>query len=244
MKDYYNLDLENMTPEEIESSQRTFLVEELGKKLINSNERVGKNIKISKGKYLQGHRYLAMKYWPEEFTDDTRKEVHHINFDHFDNVTSNLVVLTPFEHRTVHNLFDVHRKEGYKKAAASNTGKTRTKETRKKMSDAAKNRAPMSEETKEKISKANSNKKQSQETIEKRREKLIGKSHPCKDETKTKISITLQGHEPWNKNKKCPNISEGMKGVYVGWHWYKDSNTGKRVWWRENPETHEIEYKG
>lgn len=172
IEQYYNLDLENMTPEEIESLQRKFLVEELGKKLIDLDIHCSKTAPFVNGKRVPAYLYLAKLYWPEEFADNKRKHVHHIDFNRKHNTLSNLVVLTPKEHRTVHSLFDVKW-----------------------------------------------------------------------DRAKEKISTTLKGHVPWNKGKKSSKLSTSLIGVWKDWHWNKDTKTGKRVWWRINSETGEIEYK-
>ena len=76
-----------------------YLTEVLGKRLIDSDERDDR-------KNPSGYRELAKKYWPEEFTDNVKKHVHHIDFDHSNNVVSNLVVLTHQEHLLIHRLFD------------------------------------------------------------------------------------------------------------------------------------------
>lgn len=85
-------------------SQRDFLVQKLGKKLSDSEETIESYyIQIDKKQYLS-YRWLAMKYWPEEFTSGI-KIVHHINGNHYDHRVCNLVVLTPKEHILVHELF-------------------------------------------------------------------------------------------------------------------------------------------
>ena len=71
--------------------EKDYLVNVFGKKLIDSNE------------YNEDYLYLAKKYWPEEYLDSSiRKDVHHIDLNHFNNVVSNLVVLTCKEHRQIH----------------------------------------------------------------------------------------------------------------------------------------------
>jgi len=60
-------------------------------------------------------------------------------------------------------------------------------------------------------------KKHSKETIQKNREHNIGKIGANKgkefsQEWKNNLSKSHMGHTPWNKGKKCPNISENMKG--------------------------------
>ena len=61
-----------MISEEIIIQEKEYLVNVLGKKLIDSEERDD-----YKG-YPQGYVTLAMKYWPEEFKDGPKKIVHHI----------------------------------------------------------------------------------------------------------------------------------------------------------------------
>ena len=97
-----------MEIEEIIKEQKEFLVAEFGKNLFNSDERDDTPL---------GYRRLARKYWPEYFdqTSLTAKglpkilkgyEIHHIDFNHSNNVISNLVVLTQSEHQLVHYIFD------------------------------------------------------------------------------------------------------------------------------------------
>lgn len=84
--------------EDIVKAEKEYLVNVLGKRLIDSDE------------YDKNYRRLAMMYWPEEF-EKAKKEgyrliVHHIDFDRANNVLSNLVVLTYSEHKTIHYMFD------------------------------------------------------------------------------------------------------------------------------------------
>jgi hypothetical protein len=84
-----------------------------------------------------------------------------------------------------------------------NYGKSPSEETRKKLSQASKDRI-ISEETKKKLS-----------------ELHMGKTHT--DETKKKISKSKKGKIPWNKGKKFKNcISEDTKRKM------KESHTGKK----------------
>ena len=73
-----------------------YLTEVLGKRLIDSDEKSVAN----------GYVQLAKKYWPEEYSSGEKRVVHHIDFDHSNNVVSNLVVLTCREHMLIHKLFD------------------------------------------------------------------------------------------------------------------------------------------
>lgn len=82
--------------------EKKYLVEVLGKKLIDSDERDDRRY---------GYQNLAKKYWPEEFKNGIKKEVHHIDFNHYNNVVSNLVVLTRSEHAKIHSLFDPNYEE-------------------------------------------------------------------------------------------------------------------------------------
>lgn len=105
--------------------QKKYLVEVLGKKLIDSDERDDR---------FYGYRVLAKKYWPEEFEDGKRKHVHHIDFDNTNNVVSNLVVLTGSEHRIIHYLFDQKSKEIKEKISETLKGRKLPEDTRIKMS--------------------------------------------------------------------------------------------------------------
>lgn len=188
--------------EDIIKAEKEYLVNVLGKRLIDSEERDDKK---------NGYRRLAKKYWPEEFTDNVNKHVHHIDFDNSNNIVSNLVVLTPGEHEMIHNLFDpkseeVKQKRGdaiSKALKGKNTGKHLSEDTKRRIGDAVKGKNKgkepwikgkhLSAETKQKISEANK-----------------GKRHNHTEETKQKIR-------------------DAAKGKYVGKHW-KLVN-GKRVWY-------------
>ena len=87
--------------EDIIEQEKKYLVEVLGKKLIDSDEYDNSDDYSERG-YLR----LAKKYWPEEFIGDEPKEVHHIDFDRTNNAVSNLVVLTRSEHMKIHYMFD------------------------------------------------------------------------------------------------------------------------------------------
>ena len=110
---------------------KNYLVTVLNKKLIDSNESDNR-------KY--GYRFLALKYWPEEF-DGTPKHVHHIDGNRRNNVVSNLVVLTPSEHQKLHNLFYPKTIAARKVIADSHRGKPSPMKGRK-----------LSEESKKKLS--------------------------------------------------------------------------------------------
>ena len=82
-----------------------------------------------------------------------------------------------------------------------NTGRIYDERHREKLSEAAKNRPPMSQETKDKISKSVS---------------VIQTGKPCKEETKLKISQALMGHKsfrigPTSEETKR-KISQSQKG--------------------------------
>ena len=87
-------------------------------------------------------------------------------------------------------------------------GKTVSKESRKRMSEAALKRGahgPHTEETKRKISKNHnspgmSGKTQSEETKRKMREKSLGRKHT--EESKSIMSAAKKGKAPWNKGIK------------------------------------------
>jgi hypothetical protein len=83
----------------------------------------------------------------------------------------------------------------------SNLGKKRSIETRKLLSESAKQREPMSQETKDKISKSVT---------------LIQTGKSCKEETKRKISQSLMGHKSFRTGPTSEEtkrkISEAQKG--------------------------------
>ena len=86
-----------MISQEIIIAEKEYLVNVLGKKLIDSDEHTTRKCT---------YRELAKKYWPEEFINGDKKVVHHIDFNRDNNVVSNLVVLTRSEHKRIHDLFD------------------------------------------------------------------------------------------------------------------------------------------
>ena len=108
-----------MISQEIIIAEKEYLVNVLGKKLIDSEERDD-----NPGGWgsKRGYVILAHKYWPEEFSDGKRKHVHHINFDRSDNRACNLVVLTVKEHKLIHKLFDPTYEETSKKLSSSLKG--------------------------------------------------------------------------------------------------------------------------
>ena len=106
-----------------------------------------------------------------------------------------------------------------------NKGKHHSEETKRKISEAARN---MSEETRRKLSEAkkgkptwNKGKCHSEET--KRKISDAMKHHSVSDEAKRKIAEARKGKTPWNKGKK--GISTSCKGK----HWKLVD--GKRVWY-------------
>lgn len=96
-----------MFSEQIIQAEKEYLVNVLGKKLIDSEERCKprQRFKIN-GKEYRGHNGFARLLFPEEFLDGTLKHVHHINGVHSDNRACNIVVLTPSEHSHIHMMFD------------------------------------------------------------------------------------------------------------------------------------------
>jgi len=149
-----------MVSEEIIQAEKKHLINVLGKKLIDSEERDDRKLVIINGKHLRGYNALARKYWPEEFEradkEHYRIEVHHIDFDRSNNRLNNLVVLTTKEHVNIHLLFDPKSEEKRKKISEVNTGSKRTEEQRKNISESHKN-IKFSEEHKKNISIAKKN---------------------------------------------------------------------------------------
>ncbi len=97
-----------MKKEDAVIAARRVITEEWGINIINLNERNDNK---------DGYKWLAIKYFPEyyDFVNLTTTgrprlkkgyEVHHIDFDHSNNVISNIVVLTVKQHRTIHYRFD------------------------------------------------------------------------------------------------------------------------------------------
>ena len=84
------------------------------------------------------HRLVAQSFVPipEQYQGLSVDEldVHHINFNHFDNRASNLQWLTKTEHKQLHSESEVTKQ----RLSAVNKGKHRTEETRKKISVAFK----------------------------------------------------------------------------------------------------------
>ena len=144
-----------MVSEEIIQAEREYLVNVLGKRLIDSDERDDRKQVIINGKHYKGYIILAKKYWPEEFEkaerEEYRIEVHHINFDHSDNRASNLVILTTREHTIIHLKFDPKAPEWGKKISNALKGRKATEETKQKQSESAKGKI-FSKEHKKNIS--------------------------------------------------------------------------------------------
>ncbi len=189
--DFENLDLKSMTPEEIVSLEKEYLINVLGKNLIDSEERDDR-------KNPTGYRVLAMKYWPEEFEGEEKKCVHHIDFNHSNNIVSNLVVLTYKEHKLIHRLFDPDYEEYCNNISESQKGKPKgpcSEECKKKISEALKDKpkGPCSEEHKNKLSESHKGKTHTEETKKKISESTKGKPKgPCSEEHKNKLSESLK----------------------------------------------------
>ena len=114
-----------MKKEDAIKAARKVITEEWGINIINSNERDDRKA---------GYRWLSIKYFPEfyDFINLTTTgrprlkkgyEVHHIDFDHSNNVISNIVVLTVRQHRTIHYMFDPAFKHTKKLLASYLVGK-------------------------------------------------------------------------------------------------------------------------
>ena len=96
------------------NSQNQFVTEVLVHKVIDSDICVHST---------NGYNILAHQYLQDEFKDDGQKRyVHHLDFNHFNNVLNNIVVLTKDEHDLVHHLYDKAHRYYYK-----NTSKYYTK---------------------------------------------------------------------------------------------------------------------
>ena len=117
-----------------------------------------------------------------------------------------LIFMTALDHKRLHN-----------------KGKSRSEETKKKLSEALKGRkcGPHSDETKKKISEANKGKKRTSEQKKKMSEAHKGqiawnkgkKTRPHSEETRKKISEAHKGHSHSEETKR--KISEALKGR----HW-------------------------
>ena len=116
-------------------------------------------------------------------------------------------------------------------------GKSHTEETRKKMSEAAKNRPPLSEEDRKKFSKPGEEngfygKKHSAETRKKMSEAAKGNKkrlgHIVSEETKAKISAAKRGKKDTEERKKQKSLAiKGRK-------WYNNGVISKMLY--ECPE--------
>lgn len=106
--EYENLDLKSMTIEEIVTLEKKFITEELHRPLYDIDERDARK---------HGYKILARKYWPEYFDESIIISggiskilkgycIHHIDFDHSNNIVSNLIVLPRKEHINLHHMFD------------------------------------------------------------------------------------------------------------------------------------------
>lgn len=132
--------------------------------------------------------------------------VHHIDENKLNDRLDNLMLLTNAEHMSLHK-----------------KGKRMSEEFKNKISEIAKNRAPMSDETKRKISIASTGRKHTDETkrkiskankgkhLSEEGKQKISKANKGRktrlgaklsDETKMKISQSLKGNIPWNKGLK------------------------------------------
>jgi hypothetical protein len=119
------------------------------------------------------------------------------------NDPSNIVELTVEEHADAHRLlWEKHGKwqdEIAWKALSGIIGKEDIITEVQRKTHLGKNKKS---ETKQKISDSLTGRKQSQETIEKRRKKLIGKKRKFTDEWKKNISKSKKGQIPWIAGKK------------------------------------------
>lgn len=116
-----------MVSEEVILAEKEYLVNVLGKQLFNIDERDTRRI---------GYSVLASKYWPEYFVNGKILKgyhVHHIDFNHSNNVVSNLVVLTAKEHRLIHWKFDPQFEDIRESIIKSNETRVLSEETRAKM---------------------------------------------------------------------------------------------------------------
>lgn len=154
--------------EDIIAAEKDYLINVLGKKLIDSDER-----SYVKGGYI----FLARKYWSEFFDFDNLRtdglprmlkgyHTHHIDFDETNNVVSNLVVLTAHEHKLIHYMFDPKFVETKMKQSAAKIGKPSGKKGKK-----------LSEETKYKMHLAAVGKPKSEEHKRHLSEAITGKHY-------------------------------------------------------------------
>ncbi len=119
-EDYNNLDLNQLTLEELVCLEKKFLVEVWHKQLFDIDERC-------KGRKKEAYAILARKYWPEYFVNNKMLKgycVHHIDFDHYNDVVSNLVILDASEHKTIHFMFSPKADETRDKISKGLIGNT------------------------------------------------------------------------------------------------------------------------
>ena len=172
-----------MITDELIQAEKEYLVNVLGKTIIDSDEIwTGPGLKLD-GTYYYGYNALAKKYLLNDFVTGKRNHIHHINFDHSDDRLCNLVVLTSSEHRIIHYMFDPKAEDTKLKLRDAVLGTVQSEELNKKRGEKLKGHPNYfitghTNETKNRISKS-----------------LKGyKRGPLSEEHKRRISETLKKH--------------------------------------------------
>lgn len=132
--------------------------------------------------HIKVHRLIYFTFFPDT---DRSLDVHHVNFDRFDNRLSNLVGLSRSEHMHLHNsaMSDEHKR----KMSESHKGKVLSEDTRQKIGKARKG-CTHSEEAKRKMSEAHKGHKMSEEAKRKMSESRKGRKLSLSEEAKRKIN--------------------------------------------------------
>ena len=99
-------------------------------------------------------------------------------------------------------------KDAHKGQIPWNKGLTLSEETKKKLSEAAKRRPPISEDTRQKISEAAKRRPPISEETRQKLSEAAKRRPPVSDETRKKQSESHKGKLPWNKGKTMSNESK------------------------------------
>ena len=147
--------------------------------------------------------------------DITRKELIALD-TYYNRPSEELIFLTKSEHMSLHRIGKHHSEETLKKMSETHKGHSVSEETKKKLSEAAKN---MSDETKKKMSEAKKGNKLSEE-----HKKKISEGNKGKHDGENN---SFYGKHHTEEAKK--RISEKSKGnAYAkGMHWFNNGKENK-----------------
>lgn len=190
-----------------------------------------------------------IKNYAEAVADKTRTWLcHHINGEPFTGFCrKDLIKMNMYEQRPASELMFVTRKMhedihgSCKTAGKSNKGRTPSKETRQKLSDAKKGKHPseesrkkmsvsmkgrtLSEEHRQKLSIANKGKRLSEDTRQKMSIAHKGKTHS--EEHRQKLSESNKGKRRSVETRQ--KITEANKGKMLDKHWFNNGEINKRA---------------